>query len=426
MSEPSVQQRVLPGGCPLWLINRPGAGILSAKLWMRGGCSGDRPGQRGAAQLLAGVLSRGCGPLSGDALADLVEGCGAGLRCEAAEDGTLLSLKCASSDAEALLPLLLLMVRRPWLVNDQIDLERQLNLQTLQRQKEDPFQLAHDQLRGVLYGDGPYGYDALGVEADLKTIDRSHLKELASVYGQSGAVLVLAGELPAQAQELLLAGLDGEAWPCSAPQRQAGPKGQNPSRLACSHDDTEQLVLMLGASTTPLGAPHALALRLLHCHLGVGMSSRLFVALREEHGLAYDVGVHYPARLGDAPFVFHLSTSSDRAADATRELLAEWQRLLDQAITADDLKLALAKFRGQEALGRQTSSQIADRHALVLGHGLPFDFADRSLKEATELTAEQLLQAARELLTAPSLSLCGPRSALQQAEAVWESHSLSG
>jgi predicted Zn-dependent peptidase len=348
------------------------------------------------------------------------------LRCEAAEDGTLISLKCASSDAEALLPLLLLMVRRPWLVDDQIDLERQLNLQTLQRQKEDPFQLAHDQLRGLLYGDGPYGHDALGVEADLKAIGRPELELLARSYGRSGAVLVLAGELPAEAEAWLLSGLNGEAWPCSEPERKAGPTGLKQPRLACSNDDTEQLVLMLGASTTPLGAPHALALRLLHCHLGVGMSSRLFVALREEHGLAYDVGVHYPARLGDAPFVFHLSTSSDRAAEATRELLAEWQRLLDQAISAADLELALAKFRGQEALGRQTSSQIADRHALVLGHGLPFDFADRSLNEAAELSPQQLLEAARELLAQPSLSLCGPSAALQQAEAVWQSHSLSG
>ena len=425
MRESAVQQRVLPGGCPLWLIDRPGAGILSAKLWMRGGSSGDPSGQRGAAQLLAGVLSRGCGELSGDALADLVEGCGAGLRCEAAEDGTLISLKCASSDAEALLPLLLMMVRRPWLVDDQIDLERQLNLQTLQRQKEDPFQLAHDQLRGLLYGDGPYSHDALGVEAELKAIGKPELEQLARSYGHSGAVLVLAGELPAEAEPWLLSGLGGEAWPCRAPERKAGPTGLQQPQLACSNDDTEQLVLMLGTSTTPLGAPHALALRLLHCHLGVGMSSRLFVALREEHGLAYDVGVHYPARLGNAPFVFHLSTSSDRAAEATRELLSEWQRLLDQAISAADLELALAKFRGQEALGRQTSSQIADRHALVLGHGLPFDFADRSLRDAAELAPEQLLEAARELLTQPSLSLCGPSAALKQAEAVWNAHSLS-
>lgn len=420
-----IQPRTLPGGCPLWLIERPGAGILSAKLWMRGGSSADPSGQRGAAQLLAGVLSRGCGSLSGDALADLVEGSGAGLRCEAAEDGTLLSLKCASSDAPSLLPLLLQMVQQPWLVSDQIDLERQLNLQTLQRQKEDPFQLAHDQLRQLLYGEGPYGHDPLGVDADLRIVTRDQLQQLASSYGQSGAVMVLAGEIPANVEELLLAGVTDAHWPCQPPRRSIGPQGANQPAIALSNDDTEQLVLMLGATTTPLGAPQALALRLLHCHLGVGMSSRLFVALREEHGLAYDVGVHFPARLGDAPYVFHLSSSSERAAEATTELLQEWQRLLDQPISEAELELALAKFRGQEALGRQTSSQIADRHALVLGHGLPFDFADRSLAEAAQLRPDDLLAAARTLLAAPSLSLCGPASALEQAEAVWRRHSLS-
>ena len=421
----AVEQHPLGGGCPLWLVQRTGPAILSAKLWLRGGSSGDAPGQRGAAQLLAGVLSRGCGNLSGDALADLVEGCGAGLRCEAAEDGTLLSLKCASGDAAALLPLLLQMACTPWLVDDQIDLERQLNLQTLQRQKEDPFQIAHDQLRGLLYGDGAYGHDPLGVEAELRELGRPELEQVASELGRSGAVLVLAGQIPANVEELLLAGVEetGPNW--QAPGRRHGPAGLNTPALATSQDDTEQLVLMLGATTTALGAPQALALRLLHCHLGVGMSSRLFVALREEHGLAYDVGVHHPARLGDAPFVFHLSTSSDRAAEATRELLGEWQRLLDEPIDADDLALALAKFRGQEALGRQTSSQIADRHALVLGHGLPFDFADQSLSAAASLTPADLQAAAQQLLSKPSLSLCGPSDALMAAEAVWRSSAFS-
>jgi zinc protease len=224
---------------------------------------------------------------------------------------------------------------------------------------------------------------------------------------------------------LLLAGTAAQSWISCQPQRQTGPEGLRHPTLATSEDDTEQLVLMLGATTTPLGAPQALALRLLHCHLGVGMSSRLFVALREEHGLAYDVGVHYPARLGDAPFVFHLSTSSDRAAEATEQLLVEWKRLLDQPISRSDLDLALAKFRGQEALGRQTSSQIADRHALVLGHGLPFDFADQCLIEAAELTTEHLLNAAQTLLDAPSLSLCGPASALSQADVIWKQQGFS-
>ncbi len=425
MSSASVQQRELSGGCPLWLIERPGPAILSAKLWIRGGSSADPTGQRGASQLLAGVLSRGCGPFSGDALADLVEGRGAGLRCEAAEDGTLISLKCASDDAALLLPLVLQMVTSPWLVEDQVTLERQLNLQTLQRQKEDPFQVAHDQLRQQLYGSGPYGHDPLGVEAELSALARPQLEQMTHQLGQEGAVMVLAGQIPAEPEQLLLHQLEGQSWRTQAPRRLAGASGLKQVSLASNVDETEQLVLMLGTTTAPLGSEQALALRLLHCHLGIGMSSRLFVALREEHGLAYDVGVHYPARLGDAPFVFHLSSSSERAEEATRELLNEWLRLLEEPISDAQLQLAKAKFTGQEALGRQTCSQVADRHALVLGHGLPFDFADRCLLEAEALTPSDLHQAAQALLQGPSLSLCGPQDAIEAATAVWTGHPLN-
>ncbi len=426
----SWAQSVLPGGCPLWVVRRPGPEIVSAKLWIRGGSSSDPSGQRGSHQLLAGLLSRGCGDHSGEALADQVEGLGAGLRCEASEDGLVISLKCAAADANQLLPLLLTLVQKPWLLDDQIDLERQLNLQALQRHREDPFQLAHDSLRQQLYGAGPYGHDPLGVEAELAAIGRDGLSHQASQLGRQGAVLVLAGQPPANLEALLIRDSGPGGWPTQAPL--ANPTWAPPSqpadganRLACKEEDTEQLVLMLGAATVPLGHRQGLALRLLHCHLGVGMSSRLFVTMREEHGLAYDVGVHHPARLGAAPFVFHLSSSAERAFEASTELLNEWQRLLEQPLTADELALARAKFRGQEAMGRQTGSQVADRLALVLGHGLPADFTDRCLGELDRLEPADLLAAARELLASPRLSLCGPAQALGAAEKAWRQHPLS-
>jgi len=416
----------LPGGCPVWVQRRSGPDLISAKLLIPGGSAADPPGSRGVTQLLAGVLTRGCGPLSGDQLAELVEGRGAGLRCETSEDALIVSLKCASSDSEALLPLLLTLVQTPWLQPDQVTLERDLNLQALQRQREDPFQLAHDQLRHQLYGQGPYGHDPLGVEGELGRLGPGDLAARLPDLGLQGAVLVICGQPPGALKEWLTPlGQPQGPWKTFAPHQNPGPGGEGGERLALVPDETEQLVLMLGASTVPLGAPDALALRLLHCHLGIGMSSRLFVALREEHGLAYDVGVHAPARRGAAPFVFHLSSSADRAGEATTRLLDEWQRLLEEPLTAAELSLAVAKFRGQEALGRQTCSQIADRHALLLSHGLDWDYADGALAKSRQLVPADLLAAARRWLARPALSLCGPATALAAAERSWQRHHLS-
>ncbi|WP_094554029.1 pitrilysin family protein [Synechococcus sp. 1G10] len=420
---PQPERFELPGGCPVSVLRRAGPAILSARLWIRSGSAADPPGQRGRAQLLAGLLSRGCGDLSSDQLADLVEGLGDELRCEASEDALVISLKCASDDAAALLPLLGLMVQSPWLDPDQISLERQLNLQTLGRLREDPFQQAHDQLRSHLYGQGPYGHDPLGVEAELAGLDRPQLVDAAGALGGHGAALVLVGRPPQDLIELLQPA-GRPAWNCRSPSLLSGQEAENEPALVLEEQDTEQLVLMLGTTTVPLADPRSLALRLLQCHLGVGMSSRLFVALREDHGLAYDVGVHAPARCGAAPFVFHLSSSAERAAEATMELLSEWQRLLDQPLSEEELALALAKFRGASAAGRQTCGQIADRQAMVLGHGLDWSYADEALERAGGFDPDMLHVVARQLLSRPSLSLCGPPQALRAAGKVWGSHPL--
>lgn len=422
-----VEQTALAGGLPLVVLRRPGPRVLSARLLIRGGSSADPLHQRGAHQLLAGLMTRGCGTLNAEALADRVEGAGAALRAEASEDALTLALHCGAEDAEDLLPLLLSMVRQPTLQPDQVDLERQLNLQTLQRQKEDPFQQAHDQLRHLLFDGGPYGHDPLGIETDLSRLQRDDLEPLVHQLGAQGAVLVLSGDAPEEVVNLLNTALQGHPWEVALPQSAAPLNGSTaPERISSLAEDTEQLVLLLGASTVPYGHPDALALRLLQSHLGAGMSSRLFQAMREERGLVYDVGVHMPARCGASPYMVHLSTSAERAEEATTCLLEEWKRVMEHPIPPDSLALALAKYRGQDAMGRQTCGQLAERLALVLSHGLPIDQLDTQLERAGELTPSDLLDAAHRWLQQPRLSLVGPAPALQAAERAWQGHPLSG
>jgi zinc protease len=417
----------LSGGLPVVVQHRHGPQILAARLAIRGGSSADPAGSRGAHQLLAGLMTRGCGDLEADALADLVEGAGAALRAEAHEDALVVGLKCAADDASSLLPLLLTMVRRPTLATDQLELERRLNLQTLLRQKEDPFQLAHDGLRELLYGTGPYGHDPLGVEADLEGITHLDLLPLVENLGTQGAVLVLCGDTPEGVIELLEDSQGEPPWHTAMPKAATltAPPQSEAGRLARLEQDTEQLVILIGATTVPLGHPDALPLRLLQAHLGLGMSCRLFVSMREERGLAYDVGVHLPARCGSAPFVMHLSTSVDRAEEAISALLDEWQLTLERSLQEEELHLALAKFQGQDAMGRQTGSQIAERQALVLSHGLPPDHVEHQLERAERLTAADLIGAANRWLPHPCVSLVGPAAALDAAERGWRNHPLS-
>ena len=407
-------------------------GVLAAKAWIRRGSGADPLGQRGAHQLLGSLLSRGCGPYGPMELADLVEGCGAGLRCDTNEDGLLISLKCRDRDAEQLLPLIGWMLRHPLLRPDQVDLERELSLQALQRQKEDPFHLAYDGWRSLAYGSGPYGHDPLGVAGDLQQLEPDTLRRLANQLESEGSVLALSGTIPESLLNLLK---DHEAfvsWPdqvtaasASSPTSPAVVGGavsdtEHGETLSLQEQKTEQVVLMLGQPSLPHGHPDDPALRLLQAHLGHGMSSLLFRRLREEHGVAYDVGLHHPAKAEASPFVMHAATSTDRAALTLKLLLESWDEMHSQCLSDEELALARVKVRGQLAHASQTTGQRAERRAQLRGLGLPDDYDQEALKAMESMDGPTLQQIANQHLRRPTLSLCGPSSSLKTLESVWE------
>ena len=73
---------------------------------------------------------------------------------------------------------------------------------------------------------------------------------------------------------------------------------------------------MLGYLGAAVNHPDYPVLKLLSTYLGNGLSSRLFVELREKQGLAYDVSAFYPTRLDAANFVTHMGTAPENTAIA--------------------------------------------------------------------------------------------------------------
>lgn len=396
----------------LELLHCPGAPTLVARLVLPLGSRHDPAGGAGRQQLLAGVLTRGCGELGAEAVADLVENRGAQLRCDAGDDLLVLALRCASDDAQQLLPLLLTMVEAPRLDGPQVERERHLNLQTLQRLQEDPFHRCHERLRRQLYGRGPYGHDPLGVVAELATIDGGDLACAARKLTSASAVLVLAGDPPPEIKDPIAQRFACWQAPSTDPRPLELPE---PGSLETVELETEQAVVMLGFRTLPLSHDDLLALRLLQVHLAVGMSSRLFQQLREERGLAYEIGVDLSPRQQASPCLWYLSTSAARLGEAIDALEAEWQRVLTQQLCDDELSLARAKLRGQDCLASETASQRADRLALLLGHGLPVDHNVRALERLEQLGSDDLRAAANRWLSQPVVSVCGPPRALALA-----------
>ncbi|KGG15134.1 MULTISPECIES: M16 family metallopeptidase [unclassified Prochlorococcus] len=398
-------------------------GILSAKLWIREGSRADPDKKQGLHNLLGSLLIRGCGPYNNLEMADLVERSGASLVCETYEDGLMLSLKCTKQRSSDLLPLLSLMITQPLINDDQVKLERSLSIKAIKRQRENPFQIALKGWKRLAYHNHPYSKETLGIKEDLENISTNDVFNLSKKILYRQKALIISGSLPANINDYFK---DLKKTCSNSKRNQEDPiyKGsintRNKSNLiSLTNQTTNQVVLLLGKVTTSHSNPDDLALRILNCHLGCGMSSVLFQRLREEKGLAYDVGIYQPVREFDAPFLIHASSTKEKAMETLINIKECWMNSQTKLISESELELAKAKFKGNIAHNSQTISQRAERKAHLIGLQINEDYDLQNLKRIEHIDNLEILRVAQLYLKDPILSLCGPIEVINKLSDYW-------
>ena len=177
---------------------------------------------------------------------------------------------------------------------------------------------------------------------------------------------------------------------------------------------TNQAFIVLGYLADSVSGPDYAALKLMSTYLGNGLSSRLFVELREKQGLAYDVSAFYPTRLGRSQFVAYIGTAPDNVPTALKGLQDELARLKTTPLTPEELQVSKNKLLGQYALSKQTNGQIAQTYGWyeTIGLGMEFDETFPTLINA--VTIEDIQAAAQRCFTEQSVSILGPAEAVAE------------
>jgi zinc protease len=411
----SSERIVLDNGLTVIVTENPIADIVAARFFLRAGSSWETPNQFGLAHLLSAVLTKGTTERSAQAIASQVESVGAGLGIDATADYFLLSLKTVSADFAQLLPLAAEILRSPSFPADQIELERKLTLQAIRSQQEQPMSLGLTQLRQAIYGDQhPYSQSGLGTETTVAQLEQADLQQFHQTHFRpDNLVISLAGRITTAAAISLIKSTFGDWQTPLLPL----PKLDLPT-VTCQPQTrvlaqpTQQSLVLVGYLTTSLRSPDHPALRVLNTYLGSGLSSRLFVELREKRGLAYEVSSFYPSRCHPAYFVVYMGTGSENTAIALENLQAEVQRLCDAPLSPAEIQVAQSKLLGQHALSKQTNAQIANLFGWCELLGLGLDYDRQFQANIAAVTADSAHQVAQRYLTAPYISLVGPEAAV--------------
>lgn len=409
-AQPLIHRIVLKNGLAVIVVENPVADIVSARILVKAGSGYESRSQAGLFGMLASLLTKGTARLSSMEIAEQVESIGASLGSDTSADYSLLSLKTVSADFKKMLALSAEILRHPSFPDEELDLEKRLALQSIRSMQEQPFTVAYNALRAAMYGKHPYGLPGIGTEESVAGLTRHDLKTThAACFRPDNCVMVVAGRITHE-QAFALAEENFGDW--VAPAKPIPPLIYPALPEERTHQSitqaTNQAIVIVGYQAPSVKEPVYAALKLISTYLGSGLSSRLFVELREKRGLAYDVSAFYPTRLGASQFVTYMGTAPDNTSVALDGLRYETERLCQEVLTAEELNAAKNKMLGQYALGKQTNAQIGQLlgwyEALGLGTGFDEAFQD----DIRAVTADTVQKIAQTCLTDPFTVLLGP------------------
>jgi predicted Zn-dependent peptidase len=410
MINPPVYRSKLENGIVVITSENPAADIVSGRLFFPGGSRWETKEQTGLAHLYTSLITKGTEKLSALEIADRVESIGAGVGADAATDYLYLSFKTVTADLPEIFSLLGEMVLTPSFPPEQIELERKLTLQSIRSQKEQPFNQAYQYLRQVMYGEHPYARSPLGTEDTVREISRQDLLDYHQRFLRPDRLIIsLAGRINHESAIDLVREVFGD-WQIpdvEPPQISHPPVTINP-QYHIHPQATQQAIVMLGYFAPPITSPDYVAVNLLNSYLGNGMSSRLFVELRDKRGLAYEVSSFYPSKLDTSHLGVYMGTAPQNTQVAVSGLRSELDRLCLHPLAATEVQAAKDKLLGQQALGKQTNGQLAQTYGWYELMGLGLDF-DRQFNTAIEqLTPTQLQQVSEQYFAEPYISIIRP------------------
>lgn len=414
--EPSWELVQLGNGAQLVMAPMPGRDSVAASILVRVGSRWESKRLAGVSHFLEHIVFKGTEnfPTSRD-VSESIEGIGGVLNASTDKELTTFWVKVPGAHLEVAMRVLFDLAFAPRITPDETERERNVVVEELHMYLDQPGDLVQLIFDELIWGTHPLARDPAGSKASLARIGseelRSHRREF---YVADRVVVVLAGGFdPDAARRLVEACFEGRADLDVGARRGDGgtpaPLAQEPV-VKVRRRRGEQVHVLVGVRCPSYLDQRRWALDILNTVLGEGMSSRLFLELREHQALAYDIH-SFAARFRDSgAFAIYMATQPDRVDTAVRAALHEVGRLVQETLGPAELERTKTQIEGRLRLQLEGTSSMAE----FLGHQAALTGSVMSAAEVIRavwsVSAEEI-QALAETLFAKSgwrLAAVGP------------------
>jgi predicted Zn-dependent peptidase len=293
-------------------------------------------------------------------LSEAIEGVGGMFNASTGKELTSYTARVPGEYVVDVMHVLADMVLHPLFEPAEIEKERKVIIEEISSTYDDPQEWCNLLIDEVMWPNLPLGRDEAGSEETVAALQRQQMLDyLNTFYCPNSLVLSIAGNIDQQQIVQLTERLfqTWEAWEHPQWQDSLPPLHTQPVKMV--KKATEQVNICLGTLGMPYSSPDYYPFMLINALLGEGMSSRLFQAIREERGLAYDIGSYFNSYYETGNFVVSAGVDPSQTEETIRATLRELKRVCNERVSEDELDRIKAYVRGSILLGLEGTQQVA-------------------------------------------------------------------
>jgi len=258
----------------------------------------------------------------------------------------------------------------------------------------------------LLYGDQPAGWDIAGTKESVSKISREDLAcYMRLQYVAENTVVVAAGNINEESVKKEVEE-KFKKIPAKSPQKKEPVfEKQKKPAVEVFFKETDQTHFCLGVRSFNIFHKHRYTQEVIASLLGGMMSSRLFIKIRDEMGLAYYIRTSIEDNPYTGVLVTQAGVDSKKLEEAVSAVLKEYKKVREKDVSLKELKKVKDYLKGKMAIGLESSDSLSRFYGISeILEGKTHHLED-VFKEIDKVSLQEIKEASEEIFSPKNLNL---------------------
>lgn len=406
LSFPKWKEYTADNGMEVIVVEHHEQPIATVYFVIQAGSTLDPEGKSSLATFTSTLLNKGTETRNSDELAEWIESYGGDFGAGSGNDFTFINISIMSEYLDIAYEFLADVVLRPTFPEDELEQERKRARTALEFELSDPNAMADRHFKTVVYGHHPYA-----MAPSVETVEAVTREDIVAYhqknYVANNAKLFVVGDVKQKEVKKAVEKYFGD-WEPGEPDRVTYP--EPPERTAKTislyhRPGSVQTNLYLGHIGLRPDNPDWASVTVANKVLGGGATGRLFLNIREEKGWTYGAYTRFTKPVDVGYFRMTANVRTEVTDSALVEVLAEFERMVDEPVSQQELDDAKSYLIGNFPTTIETPNQIAGQISQVKMLGLGKKYLEGYRKEIAKVEVEDAQLAMQKYLHPDRMAL---------------------